>query len=211
MPLWIRPTLFINMFPLGPQNDPPLVSNCKRSHISLQANSTRTKVANLHILSLAVIAEPFASALSLMGSGFKSWKFKAPASVLRTSCVCSYWRSPRLCQHLPWVTRPLKKAFFTLRYCYFLYIFLAQLSHVLVYYHLRFWDSLATEFVFEFARITLCWSLYASFTKHRPSQALRHALLWVCASLTALSLLDLLPNSCPENKPPKSCKFALCS
>lgn len=62
MPLWIRPTLFINLFPLGPQNrgighDSPLVSNCKRLCISLQENNTKTKVANHHILSLPIITE----------------------------------------------------------------------------------------------------------------------------------------------------------
>lgn len=72
MSLWIRPTLFINMFPLGPQNkgtghDSPLVSNCKLLCISLQENNTKTKVANHHLLRLPIITELFAPCFAFNG------------------------------------------------------------------------------------------------------------------------------------------------
>lgn len=90
----IRPTLFINIFPLGPQNDPPLVSNCQWLCISRQANDVGTKGQTTTSSALLLLLNLFAPCLPFNGSGFKVWKFKGTASVPRPGCVCSNWRSP---------------------------------------------------------------------------------------------------------------------
>lgn len=76
-PLWVRPTLFINIFPLGPQSGPPCVSRCRWLYFTpskqRQDKGDKPPHPRPFLLPLNLIAP----ALPLTGSDFKGWKFKA--------------------------------------------------------------------------------------------------------------------------------------
>lgn len=217
MPLCIRPTLFINIFPLGPQNDPPLVSNCQWLCISRQANDVGTKGQTTTSSALLLLLNLFAPCLPFNGSGFKVWKFKGTASVPRPGCVCSNWRSPLALPSAPQHDRDRPNTAAAL---------LGTFSSP--------WNS-AVSFTFFNTMVSMCWfiinwdrssSLLSLFLNLQASHyvdvfmylmkyprwqgALSRFALCTCWP-AAQTPLELPPNSCPENRPSKSHKFTQAS